>query len=98
MFINELNHFLKFYFQTVIYKASSSGFSGFTDPSTKNRTFHFDIVTKGKGMIAAGQVKKWKDVPFEIPPLPPSGLSGCKSIEIQYQLQVRLFIMSVCVG
>ena len=43
----------------------------------KTRDHVFTIASKGKGAIASGEFKRWNDVPFEIPPVPPSGLSGC---------------------
>ena len=54
----------------------------------KTREYAFTIACKGKGQIASGEFKRWNDVPFEIPPVPPSGLPGCKSVDIQYRLEV----------
>ena len=56
----------------------------------KTREYVFTIASKGKGQIATGEFKRWNDVPFEIPPVPPSGLPGCKSVDIQYRLEVIL--------
>ena len=57
----------------------------------KTREYAFTIACKGKGQIASGEFKRWNDVPFEIPPGPPSGLPGCKSVDIQYRLEVILY-------
>lgn len=74
----------------MIFKASTTSDHAFASTLPKNKEFVFTVASKGKGAIASGEFKRWNDVPFDIPPLPPSGLPGCKAVDIQYRLEVRI--------
>ena len=76
----------------MIFKAATTAQHAFASSLPKTKEYVFTIASKGKGAISSGEFKRWNDVPFEIPPVPPSGLPGCKAADIQYRLEVSMHI------
>ena len=56
---------------------------------TKTRTRILQELTRGP--IEAGDSFSYEDEPLSIPPVPPSGLSGCRIIDVPYRLEFLVY-------
>ena len=62
----------------------------FNSSDGKTRTISRFLQEAENGPIEANSTDSWEDIPLTIPSVPPTGLGGCRIIEVTYRL---LFIV-----
>ena len=62
----------------------------FTSRCGKTKYTRNKVQEVKRGRIDAGASDKWDYHPLEIPQVPPTGLGGCRMIDVSYQLEFRV--------
>jgi hypothetical protein len=70
-------------YQYMTFSATSGG-------NKKNKRTKRCVQEVQRGKIEAGGTDTWNSIGLSIPPLPPSGLGGCRMINVSYALEFRV--------